>query len=225
MKPASLVIAVLLGITSARGDVIYDVSFDGPGYVTNAISPAGDPPFYPQGTYYVVYSPVFDSQVDVLSYLRFDPAGSFSSGVHAISWQYMTESENTYGGWPNMAVTFSGSSVFVPDGSFGDAYLYITNSPQVGAPTPLNQVIEYAVTIDLDAMNVSFSVDGILYATNAPIPAGSTLDSVHMQRPGNNAAYIDSFRWEIVPEPSTLIMVLLGTIGIAMRNRIAQPRG
>ena len=212
MKSRTIAFAIGLMACLAYGDIVFDVSFDGPDFIAGSTSPTGIPPDYPQyAPSLIVDSAAFGSQVARPGYLRFDPESIYASGVHNISWRYLSEDNNTYGGWPNMAVTFSGSSVFLPNGSSpGDAYFYIDGNPLTTAPTPLNQVHDYAVTINLESLTASFFVNGVQFATNAPIPSGATLDYVLFQVPGNNTAYIDNFRWEIVPEPSSLILITLG---------------
>lgn len=176
---------------------IFNVNFEGTNFVVDSECPTGAPPDYPQyAPSLIIYSPSFDSQVARPGYLRFDPDGHFTSGVHSVSWKYNSTNQNTYGGWPNMAVSFSDSTVFVPDGFF-----YINNSLISTAPVPFNEVHCFTVIIDLDYYLASFIVNDTQYTGNVSITNTATLDYVQFQRPGNNYAMIDDFRWEVTYRP------------------------
>ena len=108
-------ISALLSFT-VYGEVVFDVTFEGTNFVTDAVCPTGTPPEYPQGgPSLILDSALFGSKVTSPGYLVFNPDGYFSSGIHTISWEYTTTNHNTYGGWPDIAFRFEGSSVYIAD--------------------------------------------------------------------------------------------------------------
>ncbi len=195
---------------SIYGGGVFDVTFEGTNFVENAVCPTGIPPVYPQyAPSLILDSTVFGSHVARPGYLVFNPDGFYSSGIHTFTWDYLAENHNTYGGWPDIAVTFKGSTVYVPQ-----SYFYVLPDLLVIAPLSLNEVHRYKVIIDLDVLQTSFFIDETQFITNAPIQPGQSIDYVHMQVPGNNTSYIDNFRWEFIPATTTGALAFASSVNV-----------
>lgn len=96
-------------------------------------------------------------------------------------------------------------------------------SIQVGgsnvASYTLGQQNHFEFIIDLDNDSYDLFLDSGAIIDGSPL--NSNFDIIGMNFGRDNLAdptyAIDDFRWEIVPEPSTMSMVLLGITGILLR--------
>jgi hypothetical protein len=222
MKVAIVITTCIFINSIALARLIYDVSFDGGSFVPGEICPTGSPPSFPQYQEGLGYSSIensvlFGSQVADLGWLLFDPGMEFSSGIHSFSWSALVDAHDPTTGWPGVVVMFGDSPVFVTDG-----VLHIGSEQYLGVFS-YGSVLEYEVLLDLDADTASFSMNGVQYLAAEPVPGISVLGRVTMQHPANNNSWIDDFRWEVVPEPSSLLLLMCGgCILIGLRSRLEE---
>lgn len=203
-----------------NADIIYDVTFEDPPHVFGAYTATGAPPTYPSsGSALVTNMPGFSSQAGLVAgYLGFNAPVPFTSGVHSVSWDFMNLSENTLGIGPNAAL-FANSGLYLAHGVLGGVSLFESGSVVVyDGPYSVSNFASYTFTIDLDARVYSFAINGTNVLTDRALPDATTsLDSFNFQRPGNNEFAIDNFRWEVIPEPSTSLLILSGLAVISSR--------
>lgn len=214
-----------LAVAFVRADIIFDVSFEDPPHMLGTYTSTGPAPYYPStGAAYVENVPGFSSQAGLVGgSLSFIAPVSYSSGVHVISWDFMNLSENTLGIGPNAAFFISSSSdydLFLAHGVLGGVTLFESGAVSVyDGPYAVSNFATYTFVIDMDALVYDFAINGTNVITASSLPTSMTsLDSAVFLRPGNNDFAIDNFRWEIVPEPSTLVLISLGILGVCGRR-------
>jgi len=222
MKITVLAALLLLSGPWVLADLIYDVTFEGGAFVPGEICPTGSPPLFPQYQEGLGYSGIedsslFGSQVADLGWLLFDPGLSYASGIHVISWDASVDAFDPTTGWPGIVVNIYGTDISVANGSF---ILNGTNYSTGGFS--YGSVLQYQVTLDLDAHTTSFYINDVPYVSMEAIGDSSLLSSIVLQHPANNNALVDNFRWEVVPEPSSIILLLCGGCILAgARRRLA----
>ncbi len=226
MKSAILSALLFAGyISTAHADLVYDIDYEPPAY-TNGQQVGGGfgrtisdniSGFSSQGLL------LHDGAGGGLSYYASE---AFTSGIHHISWDLSIPTQQ---GSSSIiyAQLESGSILFDThvkgDGS-GLSVEYGFGFPQRPSIS-INSGQSYAfeILLDLDANYYSFRLDGSLLEDTVSIPSDASLSDVFFgqnQTPGLQAG-IDNFRWEVVPEPSSLLLLLCwGTaICLARRNR------
>lgn len=210
----------------ARGDIIFSVDFEDPPHAAGSQTAHGTPPDYvTSGGFGVAYVPEFASQGAQTTapgsldpYMLFDSGTSYSSGVHSISWDW---------------IQYSYATVFSPDSAvnIGPSELNLAHSQgsmsigqELGALTPYSgsystgTVYTYAFLIDLDTDSYDFSINGAPVLTGQTFTEPASLSTVTFNSPWQSDHAVDNFRWEIVPEPSTLVLISLGLLGVCGRR-------
>lgn len=225
MKSTILAALLLVGfLPAALSDLVYDVDYEPPAY-TNGQQLGG-------GTTETISDSIngFTSQALLIhdgggiDYLA--PVG-FTNGVHLVSWDLSIPTQQgsssiiyaQLGSGPilfDMHVTGDGSGLSVEYG-FG-----FPQRPSISINS--GQSYSFDILMDLDANYYSFRLDGSLLEDTVSIPSDASLGDVFFgqnQTPGLQAG-IDNFRWEVVPEPSSLVLLFIGCTGVYLARRRQQ---
>jgi hypothetical protein len=208
----------------ARADVLFNVDFESPTYTNGQVVAGGAGPHEP--TYsnggVVVSDGVtgLGSQAALLSgpvgSMTFWPdSGSFNSGIHLISWEMSTPGNSSGGG-----VTIAGDagSLFYLFLRNVDGFEEIVHSgtgatyPGVIFPIDTGRSYGISMLINLDEDYLDFFIDGVLREDNYSLGANATLTYADFYQ--SNASIqqfgVDNFKWETIPEPSSLLLILCG---------------
>ncbi len=224
MKSWHLVLASVLmmaGSFATSGSVLYDVDFENPPHTNGSPVTAGPGSDRPLGGQNFVVSnlTLFGSQTAVVNadglfaWMSFNNAGSYyTSGVHLIQWDWALLSPD--------GATDPQTSVIIGNGGSYVALTYqrdgfisafdAEGTTNAGVYVP-GTAYNYQVVLDLDASRYSFWIDGQEAVTNRSYPAGSSFEYLRFYRPFGSPSYaVDNFYWEIIPEPSTFLLVVVG---------------
>lgn len=209
----------------ALASMMFDVTFEDPPHVLGTYTATGAPPLYPSsGSAFVDNVPGFTSQVGLVGgILAFQSSVSFTSLIHILSWDFMNLSVSTYGSGPDAAFFINSAGpdydFYLAHGPGGEGVsLNVQGTWVYEGPYSISNLASYAFTIDFDSRNYSFSIDGINILSAMPLPSTMTsLDNVSFEKPGNNSYAIDNFRWEIIPEPTTNLLLTIGGAGLAAK--------
>jgi hypothetical protein len=199
---------------------VYELNFESPGYSNGQQIPgAGTISDNING---------FSSQALLMqnggSFDIFAPM-SYTEGIHSISWDFGLPSDQA-------ATTILGVSLW-------DAHVNVTmsgnannyeilygphppGSPRLSVPFETGQVYSVNVLLDLDLAQYDLFIDGNQLLMSQPLEFGpDSLGYVSLtqnQVIGLEAGF-DNFRWEIVPEPSTISLLLVGVVGMLCRRK------
>jgi len=227
MKAMIMVCCLLVALCSGSfATMIYDIDYDPPTY-TNGQHVGGGfgrtisdniNGFSSQGLL------IHDGGGGGLSYYASDP---FTSGVHLVSWEFTVPSQQSATLIINGQLNSSSGSVLfdttLATGPTGNEIKYGKEFPNRASTNFLvGQSYLFEVTMDLNADYYSFWVDGVLLEDTVSIPSDVDLLLVGFaqnQTLGLQAG-IDNFRWEVIPEPSSMILLLCGsTLLMAWRRK------
>lgn len=240
MKTTIPALIFLLSSTLARADIVYNVTFEEPPHFV------GQPPVTGTGTdrptptanEWEIRNDIagFASQVAYLpdwgtpgGAMGFVPSGVYASGIHSIMWDASMLSLDLTSGGLEIAtmITSDGSGPIetlgidflnngaitvtdISDGGFGET---------VGTWMP-GDVFAFHAILDLDADTYDFFLNGSLVIDSQPLGADANISAVSFNRPFSTAEFaLDNFRWEIVPEPSSIILLLCGGCILAGSRR------
>jgi len=215
-----------------HADIVYDVNFEPPTQTDGAgiiSGPSSDTPSFTTGNPTAVNDASlgsFSSQAAFLNnggQMDFDsPGGSYTSGIFAISFEAtMMDAlsgasiagigvEDRFEG--EIAVVSFDSSGSMDVGSAGN----IVTLPYVlGVPSSFSFLIDldtylYSATVDGSPVlqDISFAnsldITDVFFNTGSPNP--------------NSSMGVDNFSWTIVPEPSTITLMLVAGIGLCLRR-------
>lgn len=228
MKTAILAVSLLVGgIPIAFSDFVYDIDYEPPTY-TNGQQIGG-------GSTETISDSIsgFSSQGLLIhdgGGISYITSEAFTTGVHLVSWNFAvpisqgsSQIINAQVGGQSQSVFFDTTLSISGSGNeirYGDPF----PTPRPSIPFNIGQSYSFAVTVNLDANYYSFSVDGVLLEDTISIPQDTYLDVVSF---GQNQtlglqAGIDNFRWEVVPEPATLALLLLGGAALCLARRSQQ---
>ncbi len=141
----------------------------------------------------------------------------FTSGVHTVSWDFAIPAQKNSSSIIDAVLTGNYGSIFnvnLETAGAGNEIQYGDPLPFPRASIPFNigQAYSFEVLMNLDSDYYSFWVDGGLLEDSVSIAPDATLEVVGFfqnQTMGLQAG-IDNFRWEVVPEPSALLLLIGG---------------
>lgn len=219
---------VLLSALLSRADYIYDVSFEPPIFTNGAgitSGPGSDTPSFTTGDPTAIIATGMGSFTSQLAYLnnggqmRFDaPVGVYSTGIHRIAFDATM-----------MDVGSGGTSVggiSIPD--IGGV-AFDTGSMRVGSvgntvtlPYVVGDPSAFSFIIDLDTDVYSAWVDGSNVLNNISFGSSLGISEIFMApeflNPGASMG-ADNVQWEIVPEASTAMLLVVGGLGCLLFRR------
>lgn len=229
MKTTIATSCLLAALCSAAfGTIIYDIDYEPPTYTNGqSISGAGTISDSING---------FSSQGLLIhdgggiNYLA--PGGiaePFTSGIHLVSWDVAIPSQQSASVIIDGQIDSLGGPVLFNatfgTGPTGNEIQYGSGFPnRPSVPFVVGQSYSFEVVMDLDADYYSFWLDGNLLEDTVSIPSDADLLLVGFgqnQTMGLQAG-IDNFRWEIIPEPSSMILLLCGSSLLMASRRRSQ---
>lgn len=222
MKTTIATSCLLTALCSAAfGTMIYDIDYEPPAY-TNGQHVGG-------GTSGETISDSingFSSQGllihdgGAMNYLTpGGPSDPFTSGIHLVSWDFAVPTQQSASLILNGQLNSLSSGVLfdatLATGPTGNEIQYGDGFPvRPSVPFVVGQAYSFEVLMNLDDDYYSFWLDGDLLEDTVAIPSGADLyavDFAQNQTLGLQAG-IDNFRWEIIPEPSSTLLLLCGGI-------------
>ena len=207
------------------GDIIYDVTFENPPHVVGSPPVTGSGWDRPSTEDYVTISngisglPTQSAFVDSMGGfggMSFFPSKGNTSGLIRVSWDMVMlyiEGPDDPQAYVNIPAS-SGAEYFAV--KFYLAGIIQVDDAVNGATNvgtyALNDANAFEFNFDLDNDRYNMSIDGIPVLTGAQMELTRDLWYVSFTGGGlgNNAFAIDNFQWEVVPEPSAFVSMLLG---------------
>jgi len=211
----------------AWGDIIFNVDFEDPPHTAGAQAANGSPPDYvTTGGFGITYVPEFGSQGASTTAsgsgnsMLFDSGTTYASGVHSISWDWIQYSYSSYPFGIDSIVDIESSQLNLAHDN-GQVVLGQTGAPASPYASTYSTgiVYQYSLLIDLDGDSYDFSINGSAVLSGASLSNSASISSVAFNNPWGSDHAVDNFRWEIVPEPSTLVLISLGILGVCGRRR------
>jgi len=222
MKLISLAALLFLSATlTVVADFIYNIDYEAPTYTNGQQIGGGSTETISDSINGFTSQALLIHDGGGIDYLA--PAG-FTNGVHLVSWDLSIPTQQgsssiiyaQLGSGPilfDTHVTGDGSGLSVEYG-FG-----FPQRPSISINS--GQSYAFEILMDLDANYYSFRLDGSILEDTVSIPSDASLGDVFFgqnQTPGLQAG-IDNFRWEIVPEPSSFVLLLIGCTGVYLARR------
>lgn len=223
--------SVLLICTAARADIIYEVDFENPPHVVGSPPATGSGPDRPTTVDLVAVSDsvaafptqsaFFDSTAGFAG-MSFNPGPVFSTGIHLISWDIVMLSvmgPDDPQAFVNIPAT-SGAQAFAVEFYLnGDIVINdALNGSSIVSSYTLEQADAFGFLFDMDADTYDLLINGSPVVSDAPMQPTRDLFYVSFTggRFGENTFAIDNFQWQIIPEPSTIALMLLALGGLAV---------
>lgn len=223
---------VALFAGNAWSDLVYSVDFENPPHVVDqqVVTGSGtDKPFFADTSVVVRDGPAdFTTQAASLEpagAMTFLPGTVFTAGIALISWDLAMISSGS-GGPTTAAISINpspgpSSPIFV----FFQTDLSIeVDGNSIGSFT-MGEQDHYDFVIDIDNGLYDFSLNGGLVLDDQPLDSGWDLRDVSFSRENlEDPTYaVDNFEWQVVPEPSSMLLIVLGGISFVVqwvrRNR------
>lgn len=225
---------VFATVPPSIGDMIFNATFENPPHTLNSAVATGsgfsDRPDLTIGSI-VTRAGLGDFSTQVASLepaglMRFFSSTPTSSGLVLLSWDMAMLSFGSGGGPDTAAVSISS------DGGGGAMYMFwqTDNDFQIGgtaaAAFSLGQQDHYEFLFDLDNDRYDFAFNGVALLTNQSVNASFNVQSVvfaaeNLQSP---SYAVDNFRWEIVPEPSTWMLISTGCLSVVYGRRLLEKK-
>jgi hypothetical protein len=225
---ALILLSALMLLLPTSADIVYNVNYENPPHINGSAVITGtgaDRPFSADNTIAATGIGDFDSQVAVASNggMSFFPSTASSAGLVSISWQYAMLSFSD-----GLSIE-SGMFIFSSSGPALITLLWqddntIMMQSSLGSTNigmfALGVHDDYGVLIDFDANQYDFSINGNPLLVGVPIGASQdaqfvTFDNYQISSP---TYAIDNFRWEIVPEPSSIMLIAVAGLALAGRR-------
>lgn len=227
----SLVLGWILAPFASSGDMVFDVTFENPPHTNGSAPTVGigsDRPTGLSGTWTVANNFLgSSSQAAVMSALAsggglgFSPGSDYSSGVHTFSWDLGMIAPSSQSSVQILGLNGPSQALIID--YFGDSTVRIYDplNGSIDATTAsLGLFHAFSVTLDLDSLQYGVSVDGSSILASRPLQSGTDVYSASILNPfGSTAVGVDNFRWDIIPEPSTLALLAIAGLGFALRAR------
>lgn len=210
--------------TSGRADVIYNVDFENPPHVVDQPVVTGSGSDTPSGAdpSVIVRTGVADFTTQVAS---LEPAGAMnffsatpsSTDIALISWDLAMLSFGTGGGPDTAAIAIQSSAAGSIIVDFRDDFDIQVGGVSVGSFT-LAQQDTFLFAFDLNSDMYDFSLNGSPVLTDQPLGSSFDIQNVLFSRENlENPSYaVDNFQWTVIPEPSTIVLMLLALGGLAL---------
>ena len=216
-------------ITPTLGSIVFDVNFESPTHVNGSAPTVGTGSDMVSGTsgIWTITNSFADSlsqvaAMDVLATgggLGFSAGSNYFSGVHLISWDLAMLAPSSQSSIHFFAVNGPAQAVVIDYFGDGTVRIYDPNgSIENAATASLGSFHSFAVTFDLNSLSYDVLLDGNPVLENRAIQADTGIYGVSIFNPfGGTTLGVDNFRWEIVPEPSTIGLIGLGVVGLCGR--------
>lgn len=230
-KIICFVATLVTGLTNtAWCGILFDVNFEGPTHINGSAPTTGIGSDVPTGMsgMWTVTNNFADSSSQVAAIyspatgggLGFSPGMDYTTGLHLISWDIAMENPSVQSSF--QLFSLGSPTVALGINYFGDESITIydplNGSSSVGSVN-LGAFFSLSVSFDLDAYLYGVSLDGSPLVQDMAITPGTDIYSVSLLNPfGSTTMAIDNFRWEIVPEPSTISLLLVGVAGMLWRR-------
>lgn len=229
-----VVVVAAVAVPPSFGDMIYNVTFEDPPHTLNSpVATAEGMVDRPRGTIGSVITrdgvADFSSQVASL-----EPAGLMSffvstpvnSGLVTLSWD-LAMIDYGPNGPPEAAVLIQTGS-----GGSGTMSLYWESDsdfrigPQNVATVTLGEQDHYEFLFDLDNDVYDFAFNGAPILTNQALDASFDIQNVLFGAENTRAPTyaVDNFRWEVVPEPSTWLLISTGCLAAVYGRRLLEAK-
>jgi len=227
MKSILLVFSTFaLAMESIYADIVYNIDYEPPTY-TNGQQVGG-------GTTETITDSIngFSSQALLIhdgGGLNYLAPSTFTSGMHLVTWDMSIPTVQGSSSILNVQLIAEGGPTLFSTTAAGDAS---TLRVEYGSGFPMRPSVTinegqsyfFQVFMDLDADYYSFWLDAALLEDTVSIPSEASLWLVGF---GQNQslglqAGIDNFRWEVVPEPTSALLILLGGFGIYLARHRKQ---
>jgi len=228
MKTSPTAVVVLLSLALAvEGDFIFNVDFEDPPHVVNQQVVTGSAVDLPTGAdpTVMIRTNLADFTTQVAS---LEPAGamgffyapSVASGLVRLSWDLALIDHGPGSGFESAAVGVQSSG----GGGLNIFYLkdmtITLNGMNVGTCTT-GVSDNFSFVFDLNADIYDFSMNGSSVLTNQALGASFDLQNVVFSRDSDEfpSYAVDNFQWEVIPEPSASVLMLLGGLGCLLFKR------
>lgn len=232
MKTPRLFLFMLVASTMSRADIIvvYNVDFENPPHALDAAPVTGsgaDRPwsFTPN---VMIRDSLADFTTQVAAFegggmMSFRPESPSTSMIVRLSWDMAML---TLG--PNGPET---AGIAIDSSGGGGIWMFfmqdytIQIGPGFGGITigsfTLGQKDNFQFLLDLDSGLYDVYMNSTLALSNQALGVGFDVANVFFGADylANPTYAIDNFRWEIIPEPSTLILIILGGLGVAATQK------
>ena len=221
--------AGLLSLTT-QADILFNVDFENPPHVLGQAPTTGtatDRPFDTQ--LMVVDSGIagFSGQVGrftsdgVNAYSVFALPSAMSSGIHSIIWEAsMLTFDASDGLQVGMTIGEGGGTAIDLNTRFLNTGNIVVSDPFDGASQEiigtwsLGQVFQFQALLNLNNDTYDYFLNGNQVIYGQSLQTDASISTAVFQRPFVTSEFaFDNFRWEIVPEPSTISLLLVGVMG------------
>lgn len=230
MKTGTTILALWICVSSiGLADIIYDFDFESPDFTVDTQITSGSG-YGADGSVFV-RSGVADFSTQVAS---LEPAGSLlfgvtpalSSGMVLISWDMALISAQATP--PIESIVFSIESLSEGPlllGYYRNDSTIVVNGQTVASYT-LGQQMNFSASFNLDADSFDLVIDGGVVIDDSPLGATESPEGVLFSREflASPTYAIDNFRWEVVPEPTSALLLILGGSGVYLARRRQQSR-
>jgi len=227
MKPLSLLCGVLILIPLAHADIIFDVDFESPPHTLDApvtrcsgndvaSSTSGD---------VVVRDSLADFTTQVASLepagaMSFSQAVPVSAGLVTISWDMAIIDLGPTGPETAGILIQSSGGGGGPQALFFNDDLTIDQGSGTLGTFTLGEQDHFEYLFDLDNDLYSFSINGSPAISSDPLGAAFDVQNVVFGADflaGPDYA-VDNFQWSVIPEPSSLLLMLVAGLGLWLRR-------
>jgi len=232
MKTACTIILFHVLLSSiGQADIIYDFDFEPPDFTVDTQITNG-PGLMADGNVFV-RTGIADFSTQVASLepaggLSFGVTQSLTSGIVSISWDMALV---VFGAPLGNTLSFGVGSNSEGGGLFGASYnsdgtIHDVYDVSLGIGYALGVQNHFQLLIDLDTDSLDFLVDGGVVVDNASISPTISPEAIVFSRGYLKSPQyaIDNFRWEVIPEPTSLILILFGGFPIYCTRRRKQNR-